>query len=454
MCLLNNFTNDSRVLKEALSFIEAGYEVTVIAKKDDKTLARENVSGIDVVRLNIDPYKLKTFFIGKGTNLKLDSSQGQIEQTVSLSGDQQDCQEVKEGEEESYTFTEKCVRVFKMVVNKTLAFAKNNLRAFLKKHYRTLAIANFNAQLFHSFKKTQFDIIHAHDLNTLPGGYWLARKTGAKLVYDSHELYLDRNRFAKYSSFGRWLREKLEKFLCQKSDLVITVNDSIAQILADRYEISKPTIVMNIPVRKVLSDVSEKDRDLRSALNIQAGHKVILYSGAITFNRGLESLVKALAFISDCHLVMMGFGTDEYKSILNKVAEDAGCSDRFSFFGPVPSFEVTGYAASADIGVAPIENVCLSYYLCSPNKLFEYLLAGLPVVTSNFPELKRVVEQFQVGGYFDPSSPEQIASAVEMVLNDSTMSEKLVAAKQRILADYCWENESVKLLEAYESIVE
>ena len=110
--------------------------------------------------------------------------------------------------------------------------------------------------------------------------------------------------------------------------------------------------------------------------------------------------------------------------------------------------------ASADIGVAPIENVCLSYYLCSPNKLFEYLLAGLPVVTSDFPELKRVVEQFQVGGYFDPSSPEQIASAVEMVLNDSTMSEKLVAAKQRILADYCWENESVKLLEAYESIVE
>ena len=69
MCLLNNFTNDSRVLKEAISFIEAGYEVTVIAKKDDKTLARENISGIDVVRLTIDPYKLKTFLSGERNNL-------------------------------------------------------------------------------------------------------------------------------------------------------------------------------------------------------------------------------------------------------------------------------------------------------------------------------------------------------------------------------------------------
>ena len=166
---------------------------------------------------------------------------------------------------------------------------KNSLRAFLKKHYRTLAIANFNAQLFNNFKNTQFDIIHAHDLNTLPGGYWLARKVGAKLVYDSHELYLDRNRSSEYSSFGKWLRKKLEKFLCRKSDLVITVNDSIAEILADRYEITKPTIVMNIPVRKVSTALNEKNKDLRLLLNIQTGHKVLLYSGAITFNRGLEN---------------------------------------------------------------------------------------------------------------------------------------------------------------------
>ena len=110
------------------------------------------------------------------------------------------------------------------------------------------------------------------------------------------------------------------------------------------------------------------------------------------------------------------------------------------------------YASSADLGVAPIENTCLSYYYCSPNKLFEYVIAGIPVIASNFPEMKKIILKYDIGETFDPSSPKDIAKVAKRALHRFStfnISETITA---KVMEEYNWENESLKLICLYQKV--
>ena len=148
----------------------------------------------------------------------------------------------------------------------------------------------------------------------------------------------------------------------------------------------------------------------------------------------------------------VGKGAEDFKAELLEIARREGVADRFSFFGPVPSDEVTAYAAGADLGVAPIENVCLSYYYCSPNKIFEYILSGLPVIASDFPEMSRVIRRFSLGEVFDPSDPRDIARAARAVLENPEQLRDMKRNTRAASETYNWENESRKLVQLYRSL--
>jgi glycosyltransferase involved in cell wall biosynthesis len=295
------------------------------------------------------------------------------------------------------------------------------------------------------------DIYHAHDLNTLPVAYWYARRHRSRLVYDSHELYTERNSKTPLSPVAKFSWRSMESNLIRKSHAVITVNTSIAKELAKRYKVRVPTVVMNTPPRTVQPS-PDGNNLLRAALPIAPDQKLLIYSGAVTFNRGLEKVIESLIHLPDCYLVMMGYGIDKYKESLVKIVEKHSLGNRFSFYGPVAPDLVTMYAAGADLGLAPIQNACLSYYLCSPNKLFEYVIAGIPVIASDFPELRDVVSRFQIGVTFDPENPRDIARAADEILRNP---EKAAAMRRNTAsaADvFNWENESTKLLELYRSL--
>lgn len=297
-------------------------------------------------------------------------------------------------------------------------------------------------------------VCHAHDLNTLFLGYWVARKHGAKLVYDSHELALDRNRLRPYSWIENVFLTQLEGRLGRRADAVITVNQSIAEDMFQRHGLrAVPDVVMNTPPLQSLA-IRDTDKKLaiRQTLNIPDHLYVLLYSGSITFNRGIERVIESLEYLTDCHLVLMGYGKDTYKDSLQALAVEKQVSDRFSFFGPVPSEDVPAYAMGADLGVAPIENVCLSYYYCSPNKLFEYVAAGLPAVASDFPEMRRVVMDHGIGSVFEPSDPKDIARAVREVLDHPEKREQMRQNTTSAASAYNWENESRKLIDLYRRI--
>ena len=321
----------------------------------------------------------------------------------------------------------------------------------LMRYHRVLCFLDYYARASKALTATPADFYHAHDLNTLPVAYWLARKNRGKLIYDSHEFYLERNMPRAYSRYSKFLRQILEGFLVRRSDLTITVNETISNELGRLYKVRPFKVIMNTP-SLVQPARHEVQNLLRDELHIPNSMKILLYSGAITFNRGLPQLMESLNQLRDCVVVLMGPGRDPFKQQLRQASEELGVSNRVYFFGPVPSDQVTTYASGADVGVAPIDNVCLSYYYCSPNKIFEYILAGLPVIASDFPEMRRVVQEYGVGLTFDPSDPVNIARAARGVLDEPELRERVRLNMSEASRVFNWENESRKLLAYYEAI--
>lgn len=429
MFVYNNFLNDTRVLKEARTLITSGYDVTIVAVLDDKSKPYEEQYGIKVVRVVKNPIH---YYI---VPLMIACVRYREKGIVLFSGKNTSKSEPRRKERKAMI----CWELTRRMGRYGLSFHK--LLCFIDYYMRSYKIA----------MGKPYDIYHANDLNTLPVAWWAARRSGAKLVYDSHELCVEMNRKKTLSRVGKFLLSKVEAFLIRRADAVMTVNESIADEISQRYHIKTPTVVMNATPRSngvIKSDVNL----LRDALGIKPDYYMLLYLGLLTFNRGIEKMIQSLEYLPKCHLVLMGYGTDWYKKQLRDLILKNGVESRVSFFGPVPSDEVIKYAAGADLGMAPIENACLSYYYCSPNKVFEYINAGLAVVVSAFPELKRVINKHEIGCTFDPDEPRDIARAVEYIFKDPErwrrMKQNTIAASQ----SYNWENESEKLLNLYRTL--
>lgn len=560
MFVFNNFTHDSRVLKEAKTLTEQGYDVRVVAFKDKTTASREIVEGFRVIRVVLDPphlrmlarlrrrgstsflarlfkpvtamWRLVTSGIGKGFCLLSRGGKSfgswlggaasrllgglrwlfwnilvsiavflrflfryplriakmflrclpmqksgrhgknsrskyasRITRLLTFFSDvalsvpkkffrscstrmQREKKKICLAMQSWYAGIEKkCSGYSKRFQN----WSYEHIKQFVLRYHRPLCFQNFYANGMQAVADEPADIYQAHDLNTLPVAWWLARKHKAKLVYDSHELYLNRNRTKPRGRINDFLLASMEKFLIRRCHAAITVNDTIAKELAVRYRIPTPHVIMNAPLSKSTEAAVESEA-LRRELGIPQQRFLILYCGGITFNRGLEKVIQSMALLPDCHLVFMGYGTAEYTESLLRIAEEHGVHERFDFFGPVPSDMVTTYASCADLGIAPIENVCLSYYYCSPNKVFEYLNAGLPVVASDFPEMRRVIEEFSVGGVFDPENPSDIARAIKDIKENPEAARQMRANTVNAAGKFHWGNEAEKLLNIYKGL--
>lgn len=459
MFVLNNFTHDTRVLKEARTLTDAGYEVSVVALLDKTTKSYEEIGGVNVTRVPNYPFTIKILRCARGLR-KSEKAYDESQKIASV-----DFGEMKEmGVRAYFNKVKKDNPIFFFSINETILLSYGLYLAVLKLAYtvlrKTLMPLNLMPLRFlYWYQRTlrvvsasPADIYHAHDLNTLPVGYWAARRHGAKLVYDSHELYLERNTLRPTNRLGKFLLGRMEAFLIRRANAVITVNGSISKELAERYRIKLPYVVMNTPARCNNTKVREGVNPLRDALKVDPSHHLLVYSGGITFNRGLEKIIESLIYLPDCHLVLMGYGKEEYKKKLIEAAHRAGVAERVSFFGPVPPDEVTIYVAGADLGIAPIENVCLSYYYCSPNKIFEYIAGGVPVIASDFPELKKVISQYAIGITFDPSDARDIERAVRQVLDDKENLGKMKANTLAATKAYNWEHETKKLLRLYNEL--
>lgn len=289
------------------------------------------------------------------------------------------------------------------------------------------------------------DIIHANDLDTLWAGWQIKKKTGAKLIYDAHEIWTDQG--LQLPSFVLRLYKVLEKYLFRRIDYFLTVNDSIAQELDKRYHFQKKVpqeVIYNYPQTQKISSFNQK----RLNQKIQ-----ILYQGRYSFDRGLEQIIEASKFLSSkAEIHFRGVGNEEFQERLKNIVRKNRLEKKVKFLSPVPMNNLIQSAQTADIGIIAYIPTNINNYLCLPNKLFEYMMAGLALAVSDSPELKKIIQCQDNGIVFNPRKPKDIANKLNKLIDNQEKLKSMKANSLKAAQFYTWENEEKKLIKIYRKL--
>lgn len=284
-------------------------------------------------------------------------------------------------------------------------------------------------------------IVHAHDAAMLLPGLCGARLVGARLVYDSHELATS----VPYRERAwAWFVAAIERVVVPRCAAVITVSDGIAARLRERYRLRvDPTVLRNVSALEATGS-----GDLRARLGLEPDALLVLHQGAPAPGRGCEVLVRAIALLDDVHAAFLGDPEPGYEARLRAVIRECRVEDRVSLLPSVPLHRLLASTAEADIGVTLLQDTCENHRLALPNKLFEYIAAGVPVVASALPETERLVADYGVGWCVAPDDPEALAAALRRALRerrDPALLRRIEAAGEQLR----WPRERLRLTDLY-----
>ena len=394
MVVLNNLTHDARVQKEAKTLAAAGHEVTVIGLKDENVAERETLSGFQVRRVAL-----------RSNHWRL----GPLTQ----------------------------------------------LARYVEFTWRAARIA----------QSQRAEVCHAHAIQALPACWLASRLLRAPLIYDAHEFEQDQD-FSTSSRIPTLMRLTWswpERLFIRAAHTVITVSDSLADALAAAYHISKPLVLRNCPEAVAPGAPSTY---LRDHYPIPAGWRIVLYQGILARDRGLVQLMQSAAWLEQVAIVIVGDGgiRAELEAIAHSVASEraaAGHSEasfaeesRVIFAGWHPLTELPAITASADVGVILTQHTCRNNFFSLPNKLFEYMQVGLPVVGCDLPEIARVIREYAVGQVVDSADPRAIAQGINDLLRDPQRYARARANTARAAARYNWTVESQTLVNLYAELAQ
>lgn len=397
MLLDNDFTRDNRVRKEGASLAAAGHAVTVVAVRSPGSAPRETLGAVRVRRVSLPAW---TRLAGPG-----------------------------------------------------------QLLTILLWYHRM-------ASLGREAERIPADVVHAHDLTTLGPARRAARRLGAALVYDDHELYVEKvdtgwpagrgaPARAAFRLLSAWLRAAgtaLERRGVRGLAGHVTVSDGIAEEIARRYAVPKPLVVANC---RPFAPPGPGDGRLRRAVGAGPGRRVVLYVGTFPGSgAGHDDVVDCLRLLpSDVVLAFLGPGWG--KEILRRRARAAGTEGCAAFLDPVPSEEVPAWIADADVSLVPNLLVNVSNRYALPNKLFESMLAGTPVVAGDAPEMRRVLTEFPAGLLYASGDPRDLAAKIGEVLaaDPARRAAFREAGRRAASGPWSWERQSEKLVALYGEIL-
>jgi len=448
MFVINNCIHDARVLKEAKTLSDVGHDVRIIAILDDKTGAYEEKDGFRIIRVKL--YPLHRRFLGilrKVGDLLLLAAKLPFQLILLGRRLIVHRHELADSQpEEAVTLGESFnVRTEASVSKKVAYFFYRKIVSIFLPLHRILVWTDYYWRSWKAIKHEPADVYHSHDLSSLPVGYMAKRRTGGRLVYDSHEIFTE---LGGLRCFERILTKLLERFFIGRAEKVITVSQAASEIISAKYGIELPEVIMNCPLK--LNPGDGASASLRQNTALANGSPIILYSGGFIPGRGLHNVILAASYLNDGKIVFLGWGSIEQE--LKELVRDKMLQDRVLFIEPVPADQVVAYIASASLGIVITQFTSLNNYYGTPNKLFEYIHAGLPVVGSDFPELKRVIEGYKIGRTFDPEDPEDIATAINLVLADEEEYQAMRRNTLEAAKVFNWENESRKLVALYEGL--
>jgi glycosyltransferase involved in cell wall biosynthesis len=292
------------------------------------------------------------------------------------------------------------------------------------------------------------DLIHGMAYLGIPVALRLAdgHRPRARVVYDARDIYVDAANLARMRGLARWAIARAERGWARRSDRVITVNDPYADVMTERFGVERPLVVWNCAYR---FKGDPRDRRFHAALGLPAETPIVLYQGGFSRDRGIEQLIDSLASMPGVVLVLMGYGSLEAE--LRARAAEPRLAGRLHVLPAVPPSELLHWVASADVVAMPIQPTTLNHRLTTPNKLFEAMAAGVPLVASDLPGMAGIVRETGCGLLVDPTDPEAIAAACRRIL-EATPEERgewRVRARQAADTLYNWEQQAETLLGEY-----
>lgn len=307
-------------------------------------------------------------------------------------------------------------------------------------------------------RKFRADVISGHDLPGLFVGYLsnLGSRHKAKLVYDSHEFEI--GRAVKRSRAAIWGITRLERFLIKRSAFSIMVNNSIADEVQKIHRLKeRPVVARNVPPYWELDpeETARVRRELLSALHMPEDGFLVMFHGGLQPNRGIEDLLRASAMTPGIGTVVLGNAPDPaYAESLRALAGELGIQDRVLFHPAVPLETLRSYVGAADAGCSLfIGTKYRSYYFSLPNKFFESIQSATPLIASDLPEQRRIIQEYNIGLLVEPEKPEEIAEAIRRMRDDREFYAACKENMKRAKRELCWEKEKEALKEAYRRIM-
>lgn len=283
----------------------------------------------------------------------------------------------------------------------------------------------FNFEI-NKYKKINAKAVWANDFHSLFAAIRIAKRKNSQLLYDSREIYSALGPLAE-NKFKQAIITQLEQRLVQRVDNIIVSGPMDAEYLKDHFNTDHPySIIMNLPP---YSEYKESNK-IREELGISKETKIILYQGLLIKGRGIIPVIRALQYIEDSVFVLIGWGphVDDF----NQIAKSLHVGDRVFFLGKKSYDELFEYTASADLGIAYIEPITLSYRLALPNKLFEYCMARIPSLVSDLPAMREVINQHRIGELIEVGAePSKFAFVMGKMLieNEKYKQECEIASK-------------------------
>lgn len=416
---------DSRVKKIALSLDRIGYDVTILGRSETTKRREGHLGNVRVV------------LVPPRTRLK-----GAPQRIVRLP-----------------------VRRLRGVEKQLNAWAQ---RAEREADQRIRKVETKGAYLFHAAQrdfrttygselvKIAPDVIHVHDPRLLPVAFRAAERIKARSGHGCEVVYDARENFAGVLETNEALPEYHKRVLAaetkygRQAAAILTVSDAVAEALSQRISpTSAPAVLLNTPVQRDLSDLVGERRSLRADAHIPDGDKVLVYPGAASKARGVDTIVEALPHLPGWHAVLVVVPYPHPREVeLRDAARELGVEDRLHLVPPVPADDVPAYLSEADVAVHPMLAGIPNHEMAMPNKLFEIMHARRPMASSHVKTMSAFVRDHAMGEVFQSGDPHDLARVVLKLDADARAGHPAVATDD-VVHRYSWQGQEAKLRSAY-----
>ena len=325
-------------------------------------------------------------------------------------------------------------------INKSSAFTVKIMRLLFEKG--PFFYMEYNIRLFFILLIKRPDVIFSVDLDTLTGTKLASLFLQTPVIFDSHE-YFPESPELQHRPAIKKIWQKIEKIFVPKIDHGITVCGSIADIYRTKYN-KDFKVIRNLPLAE------NNNMEPKPVAGIKDNTFTLIYQGAVNVGRGLKEIIESLTYLQDVNLIIVGDG-DIFEDIKQQIKE-LNLTERVTTTGKIPFQEIPFYTNQADMGLILLENMGLNYYYSLPNRVFDFIKHQTPILATDFPEIKKVVEGYNVGHCTSSMEPKHLAGLIEKLKSDKQQMELWKNNCKAASKELVWENDEKQLIETLNNL--